>query len=534
MRALKKGLQRWTAALLATALCLSLTACGNRGGGKKIVYDLEQNPENLDPQLASDSASLTVVGNIFEGLLVKTSSGEIVPGVAESYTTENSEKRYRFTLRADATWSDGTPVTAYDFAFAFQRLFDKATRSPYAGDFFSISGSRAYYEGTGPLEGLGVKAVDERTLVIDLWHSDPFFTDLLTTPAAFPCNQAFFEGTKGGYGLSSKDLLSNGPFLLDTWIDNEDANYLFLKANSTYKSDSPVVAGSVLLSVEGGYSERKARFESGKSDCFLYREHPGGKLAERALTYDNTTWCLVLNTQRGMLQNQSVRRGLMLATDTSAIKDLLPDYLKVAGGLVPPSVTMMGQSFREYAGATVIEAPNAATAKQLFSQGLAALGKDRPESLTVLCPEGSEGYLSELMQLWQRDLNFFPVQAATQPLSEVEDLVDAGNFDIALMPVTSTQNSVEAYLGDFATGSEWNLPRLSDPAVDGLLEQINNATSTAEKEALCKQLEEVVLHTGCIIPLYYQAQFFVQGEKAEHIEYNPFFGYVKFKEARKS
>lgn len=241
----------------------------------------------------------------------------------------------------------------------------------------------------------------------------------------------------------------------------------------------------------------------------------------------------MLNTQRGMLQNQSVRRGLMLATDTSAIKDLLPDYLKVAGGLVPPSVTMMGQSFREYAGATVIEAPNAATAKQLFSQGLAALGKDRPESLTVLCPEGSEGYLSELMQLWQRDLNFFPVQAAAQPLSEVEALVDAGNFDIALMPVTSTQNSVEAYLGDFATGSEWNLPRLSDPTVDNLLEQINNATSTAEKEALCKQLEEVVLHTGCIIPLYYQAQFFVQGEKAEHIEYNPFFGYVKFKEARK-
>ena len=80
------------------------------------------------------------------------------------------------------------------------------------------------------------------------------------------------------------------------------------------------------------------------------------------------------------------------------------------------------------------------TSKQLFSQGLAALGKDRPESLTVLCPEGSEGYLSELMQLWQRDLNFFPVQAAAQPLSEVEALVDAGNFDIALMSVTSTQN----------------------------------------------------------------------------------------------
>ena len=228
----------------------------------------------------------------------------------------------------------------------------------------------------------------------------------------------------------------------------------------------------------------------------------------------------------------------MLATDTSAIKDLLPDYLKLAGGLVPPSVTMLGQSFRDYAGENVMEPPHAETAKALFAQGLAALGLGTGDlkgerQLTVLCPEGSEAYLSELMQLWQRDLNFFPVQAAAQPLSDVESLVAAGSYDIALVPVTSTQNSVEAYLGDFATDSEWNLTGLADAGVDSLLEQINNATSTAEKEALCQQLEQAILRTGCVIPLYYQAQFFVQGDKAQNIEYNPFFGYVKFKEARK-
>ncbi|SCJ70281.1 Stage 0 sporulation protein KA [Anaerotruncus sp. 2789STDY5834896] len=532
--------------VLCAALSL-LSGCFEDGSGQQFEYDLEAPPSNLDPQLAEDESSLDVVGNIFEGLLVKKADGSIVPGVAKSYQTENGGTRYIFTLRDDATWSNGDPVTAHDFAFAFKRLFSPETRSPYANDFYIISGSRAYMSGQVGLEGLGVKALSNTSLQIDLSHADESFLDLLTTPAAFPCNEKFFNSTKGGYGLTAEALISNGPFSLTTWIkEGEKDDYLVLRQNDKYSSDSPVVAGSVVLNIVPDYEDRLKNFEKGETDCLLYTDHPKS-VSEGAVSYQNTTWALVLNQKEPLLSNGNIRRGLVLATDKNAIKDMLPAYQTLAGALVPPDIQMGQQSFRAFAGENLMPTPNAQAAKETYRAGAdsfdaaynAGTSDDDYNSLasqiTVLCPddEASLSYLQNLLQLWQRDLGLFP-KVETMSLEDIQSKVYLEDYDIALVPITATQNSAESFLADFYTGSERNLPALSDPVVDSLLQRMEDSTSASERADLCRQAEQAILATNCIIPLYYQPQFFVQGKSVQNIEYNPYFGYIKFKEAIKN
>jgi len=517
------------------ASTMFLTGCSQKGVGETFTFDLSALPKNLDPQMASDNASLTVVGNIFEGLLVKEADGDIVPGVAESYTIDPSGTVYTFTLRNNATWSDKdqTPVTADDFYFTFQRLFDPNTRSPYSENFFAIDGAEQYFSGQS--SSFGVHTVNDHTLQIQLTHPDPFFIDLLTTPAASPCNRRFFNETQGGYGLTVDTLISNGPFRLTYWDDSENY-YLVMKSNPNYHSSTPVLPAKVVLNVYGSYDVRQSNFEDEKSSCLLYENIPAtdGVTATR---FENTTWALLVNTDNQFLSNADIRSGIALATDKDCIKDLLQDNYQIAHAVVPPSITLQGESYRDTAGWNIAAVANRKQAKTDFTKGLnayfAATGTQSIPRITVLCEEGDASTcFSYISQLWQRDLGFY-VTIESLPREDVQKRIASGSYDIALTPLTSSVNSVDEYLEPFVSTSENNVTGLSLPSADNLYSRMMSASSFAQKGALAAEMERQVLNSDVIIPLYYHAQYFVTRDNVVDVEYNPFLGFVKFKEAKR-
>ena len=143
-------LKKITAFLLLAALAVSLlfAGCSHSGtDGQIFRYDITSEPTNLDPQLANDHESMLVIQNSFEGLLTVDEDNQIAQGVAERYEVSDDDLIYTFYLRQDAKWSDGTPVTAEDFVFAFQRLVDPATLSPHASSFFCIKNAQSIYQG---------------------------------------------------------------------------------------------------------------------------------------------------------------------------------------------------------------------------------------------------------------------------------------------------------------------------------------------------------------------------------------------------
>ena len=159
--------------LILTLTILPLTGCGSVNDNAVIYYEATIAAGTLDPQLASNDTELLMIRNLFEGLMRVDENGEVVTAVATDYTFEDNI--YTFKLSENSYWIDGTPVTAYDFEFAFKRAVDPKTRSPYAGKLRSVLNAELILEGQIEPEQLGVKAKDSTTLVITLSSNDSNF-----------------------------------------------------------------------------------------------------------------------------------------------------------------------------------------------------------------------------------------------------------------------------------------------------------------------------------------------------------------------
>ena len=150
-------------------------------------------PQTLDQAQTSINIEAFIVKDLYEGLTIYDATGKIIPGTAESWTLSDDGTVYTFKLRADAKWSDGTPVTAEDFVFSYKRVEDPKTAAKYANILYPIKNAEKINKGETPVDQLGVKAVDDKTLEITLERPTPFFLELLAHQTALPISKASYE-----------------------------------------------------------------------------------------------------------------------------------------------------------------------------------------------------------------------------------------------------------------------------------------------------------------------------------------------------
>jgi len=240
-------------ALLASALLL-FSGCGQDDGtGKTFLFPLDAMPQRLDPAIAQTPDELLVVNNIFEGLVRVNEFGSVIPGAAHAWNVLPDGVTYLFHLREDSHWFLGaqartmlglepedewdTQVTAHDFAFGLQRAMDERTRAPRADLLAGIT---------------SVEVRNRHTLAITLQEPDDAFLHVLESSVAMPVNQAFFEATRGRFGLSVRYLLSNGPFYLSLW----ESNRLRLAQHAGYVGHEEVAPATVNLLVQTSMNHR--------------------------------------------------------------------------------------------------------------------------------------------------------------------------------------------------------------------------------------------------------------------------------------
>ena len=196
------------------SLCLFFTGCSSAGTISTYTMVVDRMPANLDPQVATAPQDILAITNTFDGLFEYV-DGEIVPNVCQSYTVSPDNKTYTFTLRQDSFFyissKEKQAVTSHDFAFALERILDEKTMSPYRKDFENIK---------------SIQTPDDFTLVVNLREGDSAFLSRLCMSCTMPCNEEFFVSTKGAYGLSVKNTLSNGPFTVNYLAD--DGSYATL------------------------------------------------------------------------------------------------------------------------------------------------------------------------------------------------------------------------------------------------------------------------------------------------------------------
>ena len=374
---------RFTAAVLAAAFLFALTGCGSSTNSASFTLFVDSIPANLDPQVASGASDVIACENLYGTLVRKDPDGELVPELCEKWTVSSDGLTYTFTLKDGLRYAAAKgaateyDITAEDFVFAFRRIFRADTASPYAVEFSAIQNSAAVLAGLADESSLGVSANGALSLVFRLSERDDNFLAKLAMPGAAPCDEAFFESTRGTYGLTAKTTLASGSFYLYNWT----ANGLFLRRTV----ESPLV-GSLRLVQDTSGSGKSAAQLIADGKCSAALDESGEATSLQTVSYSDTTWALLFNAAEGsVFQNQQLRQALAgIARENADVPS--SGLYAAAKGLVPEGLTVDGLDYRETAGDPLPAIPDP---KALYLAARQGMATSDFSGVTLLLPKNA-------------------------------------------------------------------------------------------------------------------------------------------------
>ena len=290
------------------------------------------NVMSLDTDLATDGDSFEVIADCIDGLMRMDADGAAVPAIAESYDLSDDGCTYTFHLR-DAQWSNGDPVTAGDFVFAWQRICQNAGEYAYMMDEIAgIKGAAAIISGDADPSTLAVTAQDDKTLVVELEVPVSFFPSLMYFPTFYPINEAFYTGLEDGtYGTSPDTFLSNGAFVLDSYTPGTAS--LSLVKNPDYWDADRIQLDGINYQVVGSSDNALTAFKNNTLDVVMISgnqvaaaEADSALSSSLKVTGAGYMWYLTFsqtekNAQGGMLANANLRLAISNAVDRESLAD---------------------------------------------------------------------------------------------------------------------------------------------------------------------------------------------------------------------
>lgn len=489
----------------------------------------------MDVTKATDNESMNVMRNVFEGLYTLGEDNKVVPGVAKSYDVSEDKKTYTFHLR-ESKWSNGMPVTAEDFAFAWKRAVNPNTAAEYAFLFFDIKNARKINSKEVPVDQLGVKVIDHKTLEVQLEQPVPYFIQLTTFPTFLPISQKYFESKGNQYGLESDQLIYNGAFTLYNWKHEQGFQ---LKKNASYWDSKTVKLDEINFDIVKDKSTEVNLYESGQVDRVgltgefvdKYRNNPDFK--ERP---EVTVQFLRLNQENEILKNKNVRLAISKAFDKKDfVEKLLNNGSLPAEGIVPFNFARGTdeKDFRKENGNLAKYDVNAA--KESWKTAKQELGKEEVvlELLTsdnALAKRNAEYFKGEL----EKNLNGLTVNVKPQPRKQQIELLLSSDYDIGIDVWGPDIPDPITFLDLFTTDSTYNFDKYSNKQYDELIYKVKTDLADDEKarwEAM-KQAERILLEDGAVAPIYQQGRSYLQRSFVKGIVTNDFGGEFNYKWAK--
>lgn len=519
----KKTLVLVTAAIM-TATTL-LAGCAGKTDNKNNASSKREQKlvlrdgalKTLDSVLATDQVSFSVLQNTQETLLVNNND---VPekGAAESYEVSEDGLTWTFKLR-DLNWSDGKPVTAKDFEFAWKRLLDPNTGAGYSFFLFPVKNAKKYYDGQANIDEVGIKATDDKTLVITLDRAVPYFEQIVAFPGLSPQREDIVKAQGSEYGTDASQLVYCGPFVVDQW---QKGAKVVLKKNDKYYNASNIKLEQVdLLQIEE-IKTAYEQFKSGKLDATSATGEYLTKMTEEAKSgkyklvegVDPSSFYMVFNTEgkdNKALTNAKVRLALSLALDReeyteSVYKRGIPAY-----GLVPQELLIGDNEYR-----SKVKEPLKALQekyndpKALLVEGLkeAGLDPDPAKHTFRYLPQASDAETkknSEYFQdQWQKKLG---VKVEILPAADFSDYltkVQSQQFDIAMSGWGADYNDPMTFLDLFGKDNGNNNGKWVNEKYEELLKKVQNETDTAKRLEIFAEMEKQVIEDAAIAPLFYK------------------------------
>ncbi|WP_404336721.1 peptide ABC transporter substrate-binding protein [Planococcus rifietoensis] len=495
----------------------------------------------MDSVMADDAVSFTMLNNAGEGLYRLDQQNAAIPAMA-SGEPEISEDglTYTFKLR-DAKWSDGSPVTAHDFVFAWQRAADPETGSTYGPYMMAgtIKNAAAIAQGELDKSELGITAQDDQTLVVSLERPIPYFLSLMAFGTFYPQKEAYVTEHGDQYAMDSDKLLSNGPFVLANW--DAAAMSWELEKNPEYWDAETVKLDKVEFNIVPDPGTGVNLYETGEADR-------AGLAGEFAMQYAEdeevvrvlkpSVYYLQFNQEREgestALANPKLRKALALSFNKQDLADIvLANGSIPADFLVPTEFTFdaNNEDFRQVNG-DMMEF-NAEESKALWAEGL------EEEGLTEVSLEYLSGdtELSKKIDAYMKDqmegnLEGLTLEMSQVPFNVLLDKNEAQDYDIQSTGWGPDFQDPITFLDLFATESPQNTMAYSNEQVDALLEQANGelALKPEERWQALAEVEKILVEEDAAIANMYQfGSMALQKPYVHDVITHPFTGDFSYK-----
>ena len=540
------------ALLLTAILALGLAACGSTasGGstgssasGSYLGVMLSTNVMSLDTDLATDGDSFEVIADCIDGLMQMDADGAAQPAIAESYDLSDDGTVYTFHLR-DAKWSNGTPVTANDFVFAWQRICKNAGEYAYMMDEIgNIKGAADIISGNAEPSTLGVTAQDDKTLVVELEVPVSFFPSLMYFPTFYPINEEFYNSLEDGtYGTSPDTFLSNGAFVLENYTPGSAS--LSVKKNSDYWDASRVQLAGINYQVVGSSDNALTAFKSNTLNVVMISgnqvasaQDDSSLSSKLKVTGAGYMWYLSFsqtekNAQGGMLANANLRLAISNAIDRESLVDnYVMDGSLATYTAVPPQFAASATTgddfsadqgkFSDYVGYNVDKA------QEYLAAAKSELGTDSFE-FTMIYGNNEGDEVTKVAQAIkeQVEANLDGVTINLQPMTKAErlDKMQNDNYDIALTRWGPDYADPMTYLGMWITNNSNNYGFWSNAEYDQIIADCTTGAYISDYDARWAALydaEALVLQEAVIAPLYTKANANLISDGVSGIEFHP-------------
>jgi ABC-type oligopeptide transport system substrate-binding subunit/DNA-binding SARP family transcriptional activator len=471
--------------------------------GQRTLRSHWSEPSSLDPALGADFMSTALLTQLFSGLACHGHNREVTPELAAGWEVQLGGRRYVIHLRRDALWNDGAPVTARDFEVAWKRVLEPATDSGNAQLLYDIAGARDYHAGTATdTDALGVAALDDWTLVVDLETPAPHFPQLLAHPVTLPVPRHALTGGADSAAAASapglSKLVTNGPFMLADW---ERGVSLRAVRNPRYGGRWHGNVEAVHLSLDIPAGETLRLYDADELDVIrLSGDYSMGELQHAQLAHGDelrsgprlVTWHLGFDTTQPPFDDARVRRALALTCDReriahAALKGL---FTPADGGFVPPG--MPGHS------PDIALQFDPREARRLLAEAGYAGGDGFP--VVTLLTDNLAGDVIEFMAAeWQQRLGI-AVRTISLPWGEFLQRMTGERQPIYYAAWRADYPDPDTFL---RSGLRWHQTQWHDPEYERLLAQARSAANSRERLARYTAVDRRLVESAAVVPVVY-------------------------------
>lgn len=496
---------------------------------QELSVNIKTEPPSLHPGTSTDTTSSAVLDQVFEGLTRVNQDNEVEEGMAESWDISDDELTYTFHLREDATWSNGDPVTASDFEYAWKWVLDPENAdTDYAYQLYPIKGAEDAKEDDGSLDDVGITAEDDHTLVVELEQPTEYFLELTAFYTYYPLNEDVVSENKDWATDAGDDYVTNGPFQLVSW-DHKDN--IVIEKNEDYWDADTVKLETITMHMIDDENTALQMYENDDidwigdpTDSVPLAAIPTMKDADELEISDRAgVYYYSFNTEEEPFDNENIRKAFAYSLDrTSIVENITQGEQKPATALVPPSIFEENEE-------GYFEDNDVDTAKEYLEKGLDELGIDELPTikLSYNTDEGHAAIAQAAQDIWKKELEV-EVELNNEEWNVFLDSLGEGDYQVGRMGWIADFNDAINFLEIFETVGGNNYTNWEDEEFQKLIKESRSELDTDKRREILRDAEEIFMDHMPIAPVYFYTNLYAFKDNVKNITVSPI-GNIQYK-----